>query len=79
MNVEASTNSEAPLLVHISLSWWFLLLIDVGDLPSLVGLTSLLVELDLLVLIIMGTSDLENSTLGVSEVFTSHVHDLHPS
>lgn len=80
MDHESGIKSEAPLLVHVSLSEWLpLLVVKVGDLPFLAGLTSLGAELDLLVLIVMSASYLEDSTLGVGEEFTSHVHDLHPS
>lgn len=80
MDVEVGSDSEAPLFVQVSLSEWLVLLIvEVGNSPLLAGLTSLGAELDLLVLIIVRSSNLEDSTLSVGEEFTSHVHDLHPS
>lgn len=80
MDVEVGSDSEAPLFVQVSLSEWLVLLIvEVGNSPLLAGLTSLGAELDLLVLVIVRSSNLEDSTLSVGEEFTSHVHDLHPS
>jgi len=80
LDVEVGSDSEAPLFVQVSLSEWLVLLIvEVGNSPLLAGLTSLGAELDLLVLVIVRSSNLEDSTLSVGEEFTSHVHDLHPS
>lgn len=79
LNVETGANSEAPLLVEISLAEWFLLLVDVGNPPFLGGLTCLLAEINSFILIVATGMNLENGTLSVREEFTSHVLDLLPS
>jgi hypothetical protein len=78
-NIEVSFNIESEISVEFTFDWLIWVLISIDNLPLLVDLSMLVVDLDILVLIIESTSNIHHLSFLIHNELAFQSEELPPS